>query len=83
MEAGRLLASGSPEEILTNTRQSMQMRVGYADGASEVVAVPEGMSQGDLLRHLVLNGEREVISFTPAAGDLEDVFMSVTEGIVQ
>ncbi len=83
MEAGRLLASGSPAEILDQARTVERVEVSFADGTSEILEVPEGSSRAELLRHLVVEDPREVVGFTDAGQGLEDVFLTVTEGIVQ
>lgn len=83
MEAGRLLASGSPAEILERTRTAQQVKVSFEDGTSDTITLPEGMTMADLLRYLVNEDPREVVGFAPTEGGLEDVFLTVTEGIVQ
>lgn len=83
MEAGRLLASGSPTEILDQARAVERVEVSFADGTSEIIDVPDGQSRAELLRHLVVEDPREVVGFTDAGQGLEDVFLTVTEGIVQ
>jgi ABC-2 type transport system ATP-binding protein len=83
MEAGRLLASGSPAEILAQARAVARVQATFADGTTEILDLPEGMSRADLLRRLVLDDPREVVAFTDAGQGLEDVFLTVTKGIVQ
>lgn len=84
MEAGRLLASGSPSDILSqSSSRSDRVRVRFGDGSEQMIDVPPGVSRSDLLRQLVLEDPREVVDFTDASQGLEDVFMSVTKGIVQ
>ena len=83
MEAGRLLASGSPTEILDRSRAAQRVRAVFADGTWEELDLPEGTTKAELLRRLVLEDPREVVEYTDAGNDLEDVFLSVTKGIVQ
>ena len=83
MEAGRLLASGSPTDILEQTRVRQRMLAMFDDGTSEEFAVEDGVTRADLLRRLVLEDPREVVEFRDVSQGLEDVFLSVTEGIVQ
>lgn len=83
MEAGRLLASGSPSEILDHARATRQVRVRFADGSTESHGVVDDMDQVRLLKQLVLDDERDVIEFVEETVGLEDVFLTVTEGIVQ
>jgi ABC-2 type transport system ATP-binding protein len=83
MEAGQLLASGAPADIIRQTRAVERAQVTFADGTSELIDLPDGMTRAELLRKLVLEDPREVVAFTDAGQGLEDVFMSVTEGIVQ
>jgi len=83
MEAGRLLASGEPEGILQQVRSTRQVRVRFADGSTETHGVTDEEDQVRLLRQLVIEDERGVIEFVEETVGLEDVFLTVTEGIVQ
>lgn len=83
MEAGRLLASGSPENIGEAMGAVRRIRVRFSDGSEESFEVPDLAAQGDLLRRLVLDDERQVVEFREMSSGLEDVFMNVTKGIVQ
>jgi ABC-2 type transport system ATP-binding protein len=83
MEAGRLLASGSPRSILDQVGAGRKVRVRYADGSTEEHRVVGPAEQAALLRRLVTAGEREVVEFTELGGDLEDLFLSITQGVVQ
>lgn len=83
MEAGRLLASGSPREILDRMGNNRQVTVRFADGSVETYAAIDERAQADLLRRLVVEENRDVVEFTESSTGLEDVFLSVTEGIVQ
>lgn len=82
MEAGVLLASGSPRSIMGQLQSQRQVQVRYLDGTSTTHAVVDQAEQADLLRRLIAEGA-EIVEFREASADLEDVFMSVTEGIVR
>ncbi|MEL6980829.1 MAG: ABC transporter ATP-binding protein [Actinomycetota bacterium] len=83
MEAGRLLASGSPAEILDKARVVDRVEVRFGDGSVEILDVPVEVGRAELLRRLVVEDPREVVGFTDAGQGLEDVFLTVTQGIVQ
>lgn len=83
MEAGRLLASGSPAEIMDRSRLFERVRATFQDGSTEEFDIAEGMTKADLLRRLVVNDPREVVEYTDVSQGLEDVFLTVTQGIVQ
>ncbi len=83
MEAGRLLASGSPADILEQTRIRQRVLAVFEDGSTEEFDLADGMTRADLLRQLVLEDPREVVEYRDVSQGLEDVFLSVTEGIVQ
>ena len=83
MEAGRLLAEGSPQDISTRTGAALRVAVRYADGSSQEFTVADRAEQAALLRRLVLEDPRQVIEFREVGAGLEDVFMNVTQGIVQ
>jgi len=83
MEAGRLLASGSPADILEQTRVQQRMLAMFEDGTFQEFELEDGMTRADLLRRLVLEDPRDVVEFRDVSQGLEDVFLSVTEGIVQ
>ncbi len=83
MEAGRLLASGSPTDIMEQTRVVKRMLAVFADGTTEEIDLPEDTKPSEVLRKLVLDDPREIVEFRDISQGLEDVFLSVTEGIVQ
>ena len=83
MEAGRLLAEGSPQDISIRTGAALRVAVRFADGSSQEFTVADRVEQAALLRRLVLEDERQVIEFREVGAGLEDVFMNVTQGIVQ
>jgi ABC-2 type transport system ATP-binding protein len=83
MEAGRLLAEGSPDEIGAKLGAVRRVKVRFADGTDETFDLSSTAEQVDLLHRLVTEDEREVIEFRELSAGLEDVFMNVTKGIVQ
>jgi len=83
VEAGRMLAEGSPEGITSKLGAKRKVRVRFGDGTEEEFEVDDQNGQAELLRTLVNNGERTVLEFREVSSGLEDVFMSVTQGIVQ
>lgn len=83
LEAGRLLAAGSPSRILEGLNKARQVRVTFLGGESEMIAVADEAEQAAVLKRLMLEDEREVIEFTVDQTGLEQLFMQVTEGIVQ
>lgn len=83
MEAGRLLASGPPRQILQQLGGARSIRVRFADGTAETFTVADDSEQAALLRRLVAEDERDVVEFVEESGGLEQLFMSLTEGIVQ
>lgn len=83
IEAGRLLASGSPQRILDQLGAGRAVKVTFADGAVEEFPVADDAAQQALLKQLVLNESRPVVEFSAISRDLEDLFLKITQGIVQ
>jgi len=83
MEAGKLLAAGPPRDILERLGSSRTVRVRFATGSSESFTVADDAEQSALLRRLVTDEGRDVVEFVEESGGLEQLFMSLTEGIVQ
>ena len=83
MEAGKLLAAGPPRQILEQLGGSKTIRVRFANGTAETFAVANDTEQTALLRRLVVDGERDVVEFVEEGGGLEQLFLAITEGIVQ
>ena len=99
MEAGRLLAAGPPREILQQLGGARRVRVRFSDGTVTTYPVADDAAQAALLRSLVTvghdgtadattNGDGsptrgDVIEFVEESGSLEQLFMTLTEGIVQ
>jgi ABC-2 type transport system ATP-binding protein len=99
MEAGRLLAAGPPREILQQLGGARRVRVRFSDGTVTTYPVADDAAQAALLRSLVTAGHDgtadgttngdgsatrgDVIEFVEESGSLEQLFMTLTEGIVQ
>ena len=83
MEAGKLLASGPPRTILDSLGGVRTLRVRFAGGTAETFSVNDDTEQAALLRRLVVEEERDVVEFVEESGGLEQLFMSITQGIVQ
>jgi|CXWL01.1.fsa_nt_gi ABC-2 type transport system ATP-binding protein len=83
MEAGVLLASGPPREITDRLGGSRTLRARFADGTTESFVVQNGDEQAALLRRLVTDDEREVVEFVEESGGLEQLFLTITKGVVQ
>jgi ABC-2 type transport system ATP-binding protein len=85
MEAGRLLAVGSPKEIgarLTAVA-GRKVVVHLADGEVRNFTVADENEQQALLRRLVVDEGLAVVEFRVEGSGLEDVFMQVTDGTLQ
>ena len=55
----------------------------FGDGSTAKYQVSDDTQQIELLRRLVAEDERGVLSFTRTGDDLEDLFMRLTEGGVR
>lgn len=82
IEAGKLLASGSPASILDQLGTGRRVTVRFLGGETEEFAVTDEADQAQLLRRLVTEG-RDVVEFSVDTHDLEDLFLQITQGIVQ
>ena len=83
IEAGTLLASGSPKAILEQLGNGRRVKVTFADETIEEFAVQDAQDQAALLKRLVIHDEREVVEFAEVSTDLEGLFLQITQGIVQ
>ena len=83
MEAGKLLASGTPRQIMDTLGHAKSISVRFTDGTSETFTVADDDEQVALLRRLALDEERGVLEFREEHFGLEELFMSITEGLVQ
>jgi len=82
IEGGEVLAAGTPSEI-ARTLGTNRVQVTFGDGTTAEYSVVDNDEQLALLRDLVLNDPRGVLAFTPTSSNLEQLFMSVTEGGVR
>ena len=83
IEAGRLLASGPPNRILEQLGVGRSVRVRFGDGTVEEFPISDDDEQQALLRRLVVDDERSILEFTTVDKNLEDLFLQITQGIVQ
>jgi ABC-2 type transport system ATP-binding protein len=83
MEAGRLLAAGSPQTILEQLGGAIRVKATFADGTEEELTVATRDEQHQLLRRLVADEGREVVEYQQVGGGLEALFLQITEGKVQ
>lgn len=83
MEAGKLLAAGPPREILEKLGGAKTIRVRFANDIAETFTVADDLEQAALLKRLVTDDARDVVEFIEEGGGLEQLFLAITEGIVQ
>lgn len=83
IEAGRLLAAGPPGQILAQLGVGRSVTVRFADGSTEEYPVAGDEEQQALLRTLIVDQDRPVLEFTAVDKNLEDLFLQITQGIVQ
>lgn len=83
MEAGRVLASGPPADIVETLGAARTVRVRFADGTVETFPVAGDDEQVTLLRTLAADESRPMLEFKQDSVGLEQLFMQITEGIVQ
>ncbi|MDH4278091.1 MAG: ABC transporter ATP-binding protein [Acidimicrobiia bacterium] len=83
IEAGQLLASGPPGRILAQLGVGRSVRVRFGDGIVEEFPVAGDDEQQALLRKLIVDDDRAVLEFTTVDKNLEDLFLQITQGIVQ
>ncbi|HEV2768040.1 MAG TPA: ABC transporter ATP-binding protein [Acidimicrobiales bacterium] len=82
LEAGRLLAVGSPRSIGDQLGGARAVRVRLAGGEVQEHTVGSEEEQQALLARLVAEG-LPVVEFTETSNGLEDLFLRVTKGVVQ
>ncbi len=82
LEAGRLLAAGTPDAIVEQLGGGRRVSVRFLDGEVAEYPVADEEEQARLLRRLLDEG-RDVVEFTVESHDLEDLFLKITEGVVQ
>jgi ABC-2 type transport system ATP-binding protein len=83
IEAGRLLAYGPPDQILAQLGVGRSVKVRFGDGTIEEFPIGSDEEQQALLRKLIVDDERPVLEFTTVDKNLEDLFLQITQGIVQ
>ncbi|MFW2381048.1 MAG: ABC transporter ATP-binding protein [Acidimicrobiales bacterium] len=83
IEAGNLLASGTPQSIIDELGHGRRVKVTFSDGTSEEFAVTDVEAQVQLLERLVVEDDRDVVEFAEISTDLEGLFLQITQGIVQ
>ena len=83
LEAGRLLASGSPRDIGGRLAGGRRLVVRLAGGGEQRFTVADETEQEALLRQLVVEEGLAVVEFREEGNGLEDLFLQVTEGTVQ
>jgi ABC-2 type transport system ATP-binding protein len=82
MEGGRLLAAGSPRSILDQLGGARRIVVRVAGGDDRTYTVADDAEQARLLRDLLAEGV-DVLEFRQDGGDLEELFLAITKGVVQ
>ncbi|MEX2658906.1 MAG: ABC transporter ATP-binding protein [Acidimicrobiales bacterium] len=83
MEAGRLLAVGTPRSIGDTLGGGRVVRVRFADGDDESFTVGSDEEQQGLLTRLLVEEQRQVLEFTEVDRGLEQLFMRITKGDVR
>lgn len=82
IEAGTLLAAGSPDAILEQLGSGRRATVRFLDGSTAEYPVASEHEQAALLKRLLAEG-RDVVEFTTSSHDLESLFLEITQGVVQ
>jgi ABC-2 type transport system ATP-binding protein len=82
LEAGNLLAAGSPRSIRERLAGTRTIRVRLAGGREQTHVVASEEEQQALLARLVGEG-LPIVEFAETGAGLEDLFMKVTRGVVQ
>ncbi len=82
IEAGKLLAAGPPEKILGQLGSGRRATVRFLDGETAEYPVADEAEQAALLKRLMADG-KDVTELKVATHDLEDLFLQITEGVVQ
>ena len=81
IEAGRMLASGSPRSILDQLGGARTVVARLAGGEERTFTVADDVEQARVLRDLLAEG-LDVVEFRQEGGDLEDLFLAITKGVV-
>lgn len=83
LEAGKLVAAGSPRDIRDRLGAGRRIEVRLADGDVLNFTVADSGEQQELLHRLVVEEGRAVVEFVEKGSGLEELFMELTEGKVQ
>ena len=83
MEAGRILASGTPRDIATSYSAGREVLVRLANGEQRSYTVVDDAEQAALVWRLVVDERLPVVSVVEQETSLEGLFLQVTEGKVQ
>jgi ABC-2 type transport system ATP-binding protein len=83
LEMGRLLASGTPDDIFLRFAVGLEVDVRLVGGEIRRFTVRDEAEQAELIRRLVVEEGLAVVSVTERERGLEDLFLRVTEGRVQ
>lgn len=81
MEGGRIHAIGAPADIRAATNTGSRVAVAFTDGSTEEYPVSDALTQAALLRRLVIEDPRDVLSFAPVDADLEGLYMQITDTV--
>jgi ABC-2 type transport system ATP-binding protein len=82
IEAGRLLAAGPPRTILDQLGSGRKVVVRLAGGEERNYDVADEVEQIRLLKELLDEG-LPIVEYRQDGGDLEDLFLTITKGVVQ
>jgi ABC-2 type transport system ATP-binding protein len=82
IERGRLLAAGAPTDILDRLGGGRRVEARLAGGEERTFSVADDAEQARVLRDLLADG-LDVVEYRQTGGDLEDLFLAITEGAVQ
>jgi ABC-2 type transport system ATP-binding protein len=82
IEGGRLLAAGAPRDILDQLGGARRVVARLAGGEERTFTVADEAEQARVLRDLVAEGH-DVVEYRQDGGDLEDLFLAITKGVVQ
>ena len=82
IEAGQLLAAGAPDEIIGKLEGGRTVKVRFTNGEVREYGVADDEAQAQLLRQLIAAGE-PVLEFIEQSADFENLFLRITQGIVQ
>ena len=81
IEGGRLLAAGPPRDILEQLGGARRVVARMAGGEERTFTVADEAEQARVLRDLLGEG-LDVVEYRQDGGDLEDLFLAITKGVV-